>query len=371
MILKMKYYISEELGQQFINIDNLDNIGYEILQSFSLIQESIYTFSNQNIKIYLLFGDKILDKNLLEDKILLYITVPVCFIITIFISFIIFYLYEQKLCIINELETMVSYVNHEIRTPLSIVNGYIDISLLRLGNIVKKEEDLIFIKKEVENIISNLNTSKSCSKILLVIVNDILDLQKLEKGKLNLIEKTFKIKDLIDILERSILHKIEEASLSVKFKIESNCKNIKIYSDINRLVQIGINFLINAFKYTTKGEITLFINIINNYFVLKVKDTGIGIKEDLKNQIFINKFIGVNNNSLPGLRGIGIGLYLCKRLSILLGGNVKFESKVNKGSTFSLEIPISKLKIKNLEELNNEDGDERNGDERNIEIITI
>ena len=235
----------------------------------------------------------------------------------------------------------------------------------------KKEEDLIFIKKEVENIISNLNTSKSCSKILLVIVNDILDLQKLEKGKLNLIEKTFKIKDLIDILERSILHKIEEASLSVKFKIESNCKNIKIYSDINRLVQIGINFLINAFKYTTKGEITLFINIINNYFVLKVKDTGIGIKEDLKNQIFINKFIGENNNSLPGLRGIGIGLYLCKRLSILLGGNVKFESKVNKGSTFSLEIPISKLKIKNLEELNNEDGDERNGDERNIEIITI
>lgn len=344
------YFAPERYGPLINSIDDILEIDKEIIRSFEITVDSLNV--DQTIIMYLLFDSSVIDENIQEKLLVLYIASPIALIAVVCIICIIFHINMIKIRKIVELQTMVSYVNHEIRNPLNILNGYVDISAIRLENMLKENQiSNNECKMEIENIISDLKTTKNSNRLLLVIVNDILDIQKLELGTIELTKRNCSIGDLIDDLVKSLQHKIDEISANVNFSIELENPDMIIYTDVDRVIQILINFLTNAFKHTMSGEIKVVVKKWKDskdgkdgkdILRFSIVDTGCGVKTEMRDRLFKDKFIGDNKTGF-GLSGIGIGLYLCDKIVKVLGGVIGFESKLGSGSTFYIDIPISEL----------------------------
>lgn len=253
----------------------------------------------------------------------LYILIAVI-IVNVFILFLIFNFEvdKNKYVIAN---TMLGYVNHEIRNPLNCINGLVEITLVQLES---GEIQLL-----LPEIISNLGTAKRACEMLTHIVNDILDLKRINDGKLVITKQNVNIQEFL-----LNLRKIVNPKLSEKFNLDliyENPDNINnIYSDYQRLLQILLNLLTNSIKFTESGKIILKIEKygINNV-KFSVKDTGRGIDKKYYNNIF-KPFEQINLADNLRQGGIGLGLYLCRLIITALKGNIGFESEVNVGSTF-------------------------------------
>ena len=277
--------------------------------------------NNETMNFYIYFGN-----NNLDISTFLYVLFSIIIINIVFTIIVIKYEIETNRYLLAN--KMLGYVNHEIRNPLNCINGLIEISLIELQE--NKEYTELY-----SNLYSNLNTANRACDMLSHIVNDILDVKKIADGKLIIKKSNIIINDFLIHLCKIINVKLSEKP-HIKFSINSNDINT-IYTDEHRLLQILLNFITNAFKFTENGSIELVIENVDNNIKFSVIDTGIGIDTKYYKHIFQPyEQTDVINSLRHG--GFGLGLYLCKELITQLNGKIGFESTLGKGSIFWIEL---------------------------------
>jgi signal transduction histidine kinase/ABC-type sugar transport system substrate-binding protein/DNA-binding NarL/FixJ family response regulator len=222
-------------------------------------------------------------------------------------------------------------MSHEIRTPMNAILGFSEI----LEN--------MSLEERAQKCIGNIRTS---GKALLTLINDILDLSKIESGKLGLQCKEVSLPELFNEMTMLFSQQIKEKGLC--FKTEINGVPDWLLFDEVRIRQILVNFISNAIKFTEKGSITLFAcgekyaTKSSCKLTLSVVDTGMGIAENEQSKIF-EAFEQASGQSNQEFGGTGLGLAICQRLAKMMGGEITVESKQHKGSTFSLTLPDLEL----------------------------
>jgi signal transduction histidine kinase len=217
-------------------------------------------------------------------------------------------------------------MSHEIRTPMNAIKGMTDILLRR----DPKNTQLEY-----------LNGIKQSSDSLLVIINDILDISKIEAGKITLEKEPFSVNELLDNVATIMQFKAEEKGLFLQKDIPD--EPVRVYGDSTRLRQILINLVGNAIKFTEKGGVTMALRTepaddehLSLHFT--VSDTGIGIDEDRLDKIF-KSFEQAYADTTRKFGGTGLGLSISKKLVELHGGQIWVESEKGKGSQFHFTIP--------------------------------
>ena len=221
-----------------------------------------------------------------------------------------------------------SSMSHEIRTPLNAIVGF--------------SEDIQNHKDNVDPVIvEDANYILEASKTLLEIVGNILDLNKIESNKMELIEETYNFKNEIEILARINSTRIGEKSIDFKIDMAPDIP-YELYGDKTHMKQILNNLLSNAFKYTEKGEIVFSVKCINQddtcNLIMSVKDTGKGIKSKDINKLF-NKFERLDVEMNSTTEGTGLGLAITKNLVEMMGGKINVQSRFGEGSMFMVRIP--------------------------------
>jgi signal transduction histidine kinase/CheY-like chemotaxis protein len=218
-------------------------------------------------------------------------------------------------------------MSHELRTPLN--SALILAKLLaenRPGNL--NEEQVKF----AETIYTSGND-------LLTLINDVLDLSKVEAGKLEVLPEPFELAHLLSSLERTFQPLAREKGLSFQVVVDPNVPE-EITSDRQRLEQVLKNFLSNAFKFTDKGHIALRAHAEGEQLKLAVEDTGIGIANDQQQAVF-EAFHQGDGTASRKYGGTGLGLSISRDLAQLLGGEIQVESEPGRGSTFTLLLPLT------------------------------
>ena len=227
-------------------------------------------------------------------------------------------------------ELFLANISHEIRTPL---NG-----ILGVTNLIKKTE----LNQQQRKMAGMINDA---ANNLLVIVNDILNLEKISSGEISFEEIPFSLVDQTEMIVESFQYKATEKDLVLKFKNELG-KNQQLFGDPYRITQIFNNLIGNAIKFTEQGFVTVTLNSISEtenilWCKLSVKDSGIGIKQEQIEKIF-EPFKQADNTITRKFGGTGLGLGICKTLVETMGGRIAVDSTPNKGSTFSCILPIKK-----------------------------
>jgi signal transduction histidine kinase/CheY-like chemotaxis protein len=228
-------------------------------------------------------------------------------------------------------------ISHEIRTPINAISG--------MSGILA-DTDISDTQKQYVNAI------QSSSKSLMVIVNDILDMSKLESGKFSADFIPFDIRSIVDPLYTSYLLRTDEKGISFSIDYPKDMPKW-VFGDPTRLGQILNNLISNAIKFTDKGKVSLKITFEKkgklNEFCFNVTDTGIGIDQEKLKTIF--EFFSQEDNTITRrFGGTGLGLAISKSIAELLGGEIKVESEKNIGSTFKfcLSMPEAAEQEKNV-----------------------
>ncbi|GAB6161591.1 hypothetical protein JCM12298_07500 [Desulfothermus naphthae] len=210
---------------------------------------------------------------------------------------------------------------HELRTPL---NSIIGLSELILNEFTPDKS----FKEKIELIYTS-------GTQLMNIINDILDLSKIEAGRMEVNFEEFTLKEVLDYVEKIVKPQCSHKGLELV--IQNNIKNDNFFTDKHKLIQILLNLLSNAVKYTEKGKIEIVANEINQSDVkIDITDTGIGIKEEIMDTIF-EEFRRAESKKL--IQGTGLGLPLTKKLLQLIGGHILVKSKPELGTTFTIIFP--------------------------------
>ena len=221
-----------------------------------------------------------------------------------------------------------SNMSHEFRTPLNSISALSQILLDRLDGELSTEQE-----KQVRFI-------RSSAQDLTDLVNDLLDLAKVEAGKVTIRPTEFDVDTLFSAL-RGMLRPLLAQNSSVKLQFDDPEENIKIYSDEAKVSQILRNFISNALKFTERGEVRVSVKRGHDGTVsFSVADTGIGIAEEDQERIF-QEWTQVEGKLQKVAKGTGLGLPLSRKLAQLLGGDVHVKSEVGIGSTFTVVIPMS------------------------------
>ena len=227
----------------------------------------------------------------------------------------------------NQAKTdFLSSMSHEIRTPLNAIVGFSNL-LLDDKNLPDSAKD------EVNDIVM-------ASDNLLEIVNGILDISKIEAGKLEIVNTEYDVNKVIKELVSLTKGRLGDKPIELITKFDESIPPV-LYGDASRLKQICVNILTNAVKYTKKGSITFTINsIVKNgvcRLIISVEDTGIGIKQENIGKLF-NKFERLDLEDNVTIEGTGLGLAITKRLVDLMNGNIVVQSVFGKGSKFTVSI---------------------------------
>jgi signal transduction histidine kinase len=218
-----------------------------------------------------------------------------------------------------------SYMSHEFRTPLSSIQGISHILLDRMDGPLTPEQE-----KQVGFI-------QRSARELSEMVNDLLDLAKVEAGRVSIAPAWFEMVDLFAALRGMFRPLLANAAVTLTFVAPS--EQVKIYTDDRKLSQILRNFISNALKFTSSGEVRVTADLGEpDTVTFRVSDTGVGIAAEHLEAIF-HDWVQLDSPLQKRLRGSGLGLSLSKRLAQLLGGTVGVCSEVGVGSTFSVTIP--------------------------------
>ncbi len=239
-------------------------------------------------------------------------------------------------------------LSHEIRTPM---NGILGFAQLLKEDFVTREDQL--------NYISMIEQS---GRRLLNLLNDLIDISKIEAGQVKIKSEKVNLNDLFDHVYTFFYHQasfngILLRSCKTKLDHESN-----IIADASKLEEILTNLINNALKFTEKGSISFGYEICNDKIYFWVKDTGIGIPPNMKQAVF-ERFRQVNNKHLDSKEGTGLGLSICKAYVELMGGTINVDSVLGEGSNFHFNIPVKMPH--SLNRLND------NSIESNLQNITV
>jgi PAS domain S-box-containing protein len=235
-------------------------------------------------------------------------------------------------------------MSHELRTPLNAIIGF--------TRIVKRKGADILPAKQSDNLDKVLVSADH----LLGLINTILDIAKIEAGRMDVRMDNFNIKALVDLCLTTTQPLINAPSVTLLSEIPPN--TTELYSDQEKIKQILLNLLSNAAKFTKKGEIKLSVKESNEQIYMTVTDTGIGISQDGVKNIF-EEFQQVDDSSTREYGGTGLGLSISRSLAQLLGGDISVFSQEGIGSEFTLSLPLHfkpstiaepSIKVQQLEE---------------------
>ena len=242
-------------------------------------------------------------------------------------------------------------MSHELRTPLNAIIGYSEMLLEDcedLGN---------------DEMVPDLKRITNSSKHLLSLINNVLDLSKIEAGKMDMYFTPFNIDTMIETI-KDVSGPLASKNNN-EFIIKNNVKG-EMTSDETKLRQCIVNFLSNAFKFTENGQVALVIGSKNidkkEYVNFDIKDTGIGMTEDQLGKLF-DTYTQAERSTSAKYGGTGLGLSISKHFAEMMGGGVEVSSKVGEGSTFSIFVPRVSLDEEQIEEEDFENPEIQKGDE--------
>lgn len=217
-------------------------------------------------------------------------------------------------------------MSHELRTPLNAIEGFTSIMLSGMG---------VELSPRAEDMVKRVSSN---SKRLLQLINDFLDLSRIEAGRLELVNSPMSVAELADKWQHEVGVLADEKGLDFVVNIDPELPDT-IYSDEDALSKVAINLLSNAFKFTKEGKVSLDFQRADDNWTISVSDTGIGIPPHAREFIF-DEFRQVDGSSKRMYGGTGLGLSLVQKLSRALGGSVTLQSEVGKGSTFTVTLPL-------------------------------
>jgi signal transduction histidine kinase len=216
-------------------------------------------------------------------------------------------------------------VSHELRTPLNSIIGFTRIVLRRIG------EQIPDLQKE------NLQKVLISAEHLLSLINELLDLAKIEAGRMEVYAETFKLDEILRVATTTVEPMLKDGRVRLVTEIAPNIPPLK--TDRDKLKQAILNLLSNAAKFTERGEIKIAAWSEDGTLKLAVSDTGIGMKEEALQYIF-EEFRQADMSSTRKYGGTGLGLAIVKRFINLMGGDITVESEVGKGSKFTITMPL-------------------------------
>ena len=234
----------------------------------------------------------------------------------------------EQLKQVSELKSrFLSYMRHEFRTPLG--------SILSIARLLEDGMDGELNGEQAKQV----RFISAAAVELRDMVDDLLDLAKIEAGRITISPAWFDLMDLFSAL-RGMFRPLVEGAGTVDLVFEDPPALPMLYTDDKKLSQILRNFISNALKFTQHGQVTVSARVVDERLIrFSVRDTGIGIPEHMLGALF-EDFVQVDTPLQKRLRGTGLGLALCRRFAELLGGSVGVESVVGQGSEFHVLLPI-------------------------------
>lgn len=221
--------------------------------------------------------------------------------------------------------SFLSNMSHEFRTPLNSMLALTRMLLDRMDGDLTSEQD------------QQIRFIQQSAKELSEMVDDLLDLAKVEAGRLEVKPKRFDVGDLFGALRGMLKPLLADSSLNLAFEISGDLPTM--FTDEQKVSQILRNFISNAIKFTPRGEVRITAQKADSFIEFQVIDTGIGISESDQRIIF-EEFAQIESNMQRRVKGTGLGLPLSRKLAELLGGSVDVHSVVGQGSTFALHVPM-------------------------------
>jgi signal transduction histidine kinase len=219
-----------------------------------------------------------------------------------------------------------STMSHELRTPMNAIEGFTSIMLSKMGGVDYNDKTTHY-----------LNRVQANSKRLLGLINDFLDLSRVESGRLELSYLPFAPLKLAERLQSQIGVLAESKGLTFAVEIDPNLPN-PLYGDEEAIAKVVINLLSNAIKFTEKGTVALQMHSAGHQWRILVVDTGIGIPPHARDYIF-EEFRQVDQTSQRKYGGTGLGLAIVQKYTRTMGGTVTVQSEVGEGSTFTVLLP--------------------------------
>ncbi len=219
-------------------------------------------------------------------------------------------------------------MSHELRTPLNAIRGFTGIMLEGMGGEVDDE---------ARHMLSRVDAN---SERLLGLINDVLDIAKIEAGRMELLSEPFNPYELTRQWQSQMSVLAEKNGITFDVSVDDTLPQV-IVGDAPRLTQIAINLLSNAFKFTKEGTIALNIRRDEDHWTISVKDTGMGIPPHALNYIF-EEFRQVDGSSKREHGGTGLGLAITRTLCRMMGGTINVRSELGKGSEFIVTLPLSR-----------------------------
>jgi signal transduction histidine kinase len=218
-------------------------------------------------------------------------------------------------------------MSHELRTPLNAIMGYSQLMALGAAGALNE--------KQTDHIERILNSSQD----LLGLISDLLDLSKIEAGRMELVTKPFHPATWITDIKKQFEGLASEKSLSFNLTVDSALPDTLI-GDPDRIKQIAVNLISNAIKFTDQGGVSVSLSHQKTLWEIEVMDTGIGIASHAQEFIF-DEFRQVDGGPRRRHGGTGLGLAIVRNLVLLMGGTVRVKSEVGKGSTFTVQLPVT------------------------------
>ncbi|MCP4574664.1 MAG: hypothetical protein GY846_00025 [Deltaproteobacteria bacterium] len=229
-----------------------------------------------------------------------------------------------RLMDLDRLKSMfIASMSHELRTPLNSIIGFTGIILQGMtGEINSEQQDQLW------------RVYRS-AKHLLALINDVIDISKIEAGKFDVHTEEFSLNGLIREAVSNFAREMADKGLNLEVFLS---QDVRLTTDRRRLLQCILNYLSNAVKFTEKGTVSITADKIDGIIEIKVSDTGIGIEEEDLDRLF-ESFVRLDSDMKIKTAGTGLGLYLTKKIATeILGGSVFVESRWGEGSTFGIVV---------------------------------